>query len=345
MKYDIEIALPVNHTGKYARRILDFRYCGLQNIGNRKVRVVLLGSKAWPQILSGWPKGVDVEQVVYPFQHVVPKLCHYYLHNIGKEARWYAVVDDDSVTDIDGMVTKLDQACNHKEVPVIFATQRELIVNPACDHFNELGFLRNLGFTLPNCYHHHESVWAARSGIFRVLEHPQARYYITKRADAHIGYGDVFLGFASVIAGVSYFNCDWSSHQPLINEFSLFGGRYNHIHFISTDNNTIGPFLKLLEIKDDSDRDSPLWAEVVNKEYDFSRYEDRQHLARFKLEGNGLIAGSRHPNESYWRARNDKLYFLDHCGEPSTIFSRISDGNFAGNYLFGTCTHLLLEVR
>ena len=71
--YDFEIAMPVD-TGikKIGQRLEDFKRHGLHNIGDLKVRLVLLAAKGndLEQIKSGWSDRIDVSVVETPYTHV-----------------------------------------------------------------------------------------------------------------------------------------------------------------------------------------------------------------------------------------------------------------------------------
>jgi hypothetical protein len=73
----------------------------------------------------------------------------------------------------------------------------------------------------------------SHGAIKHVLSNQKAMGLLRQRAELRGGFGDTVFALAAALAKLYPINCPFVSHRPLINEFSLFGGRFKHIHMVS----------------------------------------------------------------------------------------------------------------
>jgi len=108
--YDLELLLPVHLTGHRRQRLDTFRQYGLLNLGTYRVRLVILsGTWDFSSHQDGWP----CQLLVLPGPDDDPAMKVYNFYATRDEAwaaaaRWFARVDDDSITDVGGLIQYLD---------------------------------------------------------------------------------------------------------------------------------------------------------------------------------------------------------------------------------------------
>jgi hypothetical protein len=234
--YEIEFAIPVVTSQKlYRRRLADFKKIGLLNIPkDKQIKVVLLATKGTPpRIAKGWPENCDV--VIQEYNNVfhVHKLCLYHLQMRTFDSKWYVMVDDDSVTNVQGLIESLSAYDHDSEVYLSTPYEYE---SPMLTM--ELKLLHRLGLLdmLDGYWNHDwESHYVSRMGMINIMKNPLNRNYIRKRSKVMDGYSDQFLNYAAKIAGITPIEAHFSSSQSEIDRFSLFGGNLDHIHYVSHD--------------------------------------------------------------------------------------------------------------
>ena len=242
MKYEVEFVIPVviGHP-RYGQRFRDFRRVGLLNIPDgKKVKVVLLAKKdtVGANMLSGWPKGCDVYVNEYESKSHIFKLCQYHLDINQFNSKWYAAVDDDSVTDVGGLLTVLSDY-DHKK-PLYFSTPYHHGDEKPMLELNllkKLGLLRKLKGNFDTDW---ESHYVSRAGLMKMLRNASVRKYIDERKKIDDGFSDLFLPYSAKLSGVpvkdaSFFSTPHAERK----KFTLMGGNMCHIHYISHDYNNI----------------------------------------------------------------------------------------------------------
>ena len=113
IKYDIQFIVPICLFQKYKKRFLYFKKNGLFNIENRKVLLTLLCETNDTELCcKDWDINIDVELIHCPHNQESAKVYYYFdkfqesrLH----EVRWVAKIDDDSLTDVNDLVSRLDE--------------------------------------------------------------------------------------------------------------------------------------------------------------------------------------------------------------------------------------------
>lgn len=241
-KYEMEFVVPVINTDFiYKQRLVDFKRIGLLNI-TKKIKVVLLikTGTAPDDIKEGWHENVDVVVNEYSNDFHAFKLCRYYLALKHFDSKWYVSVDDDSVTDVGGLLGVLSQY-NFKE-DIYISTPYTYREKPESIELKTLKKLRAIRYLKGNWDHDWESHFISRAALMKIVELPVNRTYIYRRSNVIDGFSDQFTAYAAKIAGVPIIPSNFSTPFDAIDRFSLFGGDLYHVHYVADDYDNIEAF-------------------------------------------------------------------------------------------------------
>lgn len=240
MKYDLGVIVPV--CGKFKERLEDFKKYGLVNLGEKKVLLnLLLSNEEVSGIESGWDKNIEINVVRSDCPNYISNIYRFYAHiNPEKiEYKWLLRVDDDSCTDINGLVSNLEEFYDWRESFYLATSPTEFraaldgeegtLYPEYCHLLNNYGRISRL---LKNEI---ESGVVSASALKRILTNESSSKLIKFRARLYGGYGDCVTAIAAAMAKVYPIECPFMSHLPLLDNFSLTGGVLNHIHMISRD--------------------------------------------------------------------------------------------------------------
>lgn len=251
--YDLEIIVPAEtNSPLILERFEDFKKWGFQNIGNTKIRLILLASfdNDPSCLIDGWPEGITAETIVTPYKHVSQRIYYYYSSLIKPNtAHWYMRVDEDSMTDIGGLMANING---------LFDPDREYHIN--CDTSNniesiEYNVLSNIGynwwFTHEETYpcHDYEVSITSNAAINRIFKNPDTYNYLNLRQEFAEGHGDHGLCYCARMSKIHNTEVEFMTREPFITKFSMFGGYLNHIHHIAKDQNPcIYNFLNTVDV-------------------------------------------------------------------------------------------------
>lgn len=343
--YDLEIVVLIHYSGRYARRLEGFKKLGFTNLSSFQVHVTLLGSpgdsSAKEAILTGWPVGLDVSLLECYSQEPLPKVTSYYLFidECTVRARWYLRVDDDSWTDISGLIGYADEKFG--DIPI------HLMTPPVHHdrHMHEL--LRELNLRIP-AVHEHESSITSRSAMRALLENEKARHFLQIAMDRYTHPGDLPLAWAMQICGVPGFVLDVSTKHFERSQMSICGGRMLHIHYVLWEDKF---FTEMLE--DFVDGTIEEWRvsdekEFAGKEVFFGRCVG-QLLNRFTLDADGTISGDHDRNEAHWRILANVLILGSFDHSTCTVFNRVLRNKgrewILGDFSAERTTHFIQKVE
>ncbi|MHA1948291.1 MAG: hypothetical protein ACW99G_03485 [Candidatus Thorarchaeota archaeon] len=338
--YDIEIMYPISVQGKYRRRFFDLKKLGLINVKDKKVLVKLLvGSEEVAYPKKGWEKNVDVEIVRSQHDWVASKIADYYAYLTHKDAdrcRWFAKFDDDSVTDVSALVDELDREYDY---------QRDyFVVTELCKdkHDVEVNLLNQMGYGhwfregAKPLLHEWEGNVISQQALLNMLDNEDSIKLLKNRIPIDHGVGDVMLAAAARIAKIYPSECNFMTKKPLLHNFTLFGGHYSHIHYISQD---ICPskmdHLKVMmerqkqELPDDFEK-------FCNRDYAFCKNEDHI-LGIVNMLPSGAMGKYKNFNESFWELKGKEIHFLTEDFKVSSIFYIDEEkgyGKIEGKYMF-----------
>lgn len=337
--FDLDVVMPV--CNKFMRRVEDFKRYGLLNPKGRSVRVNLIVSGEKVEGLEhGWRGDFAVRVVENQSPEYVANLYRFYLSvdPAKPECRWLIRLDDDSATDIDGLVGNLDRFYGSEGafyLGDLHPLQNAL--NGFEGHLypqyrSLLGAYEPFGTLLRTEV---ECGVMSAGAIRRVLANEDSRRLIEKRASLEGGYGDCVVALASTIAGVWPIDCPFITHQPLLHEFSMLGGFRNHVHMISRADvaenfmyrSSVETFTLLTKVADDSPTE--LERRMFGRRLLFESGDsirivhfDQGYTARIKLDH----------KKFNWYADGDEIVVLD-AGSVLIRFSYEADGRFAGDGL------------
>jgi len=235
--FDLDIIMPV--CDKFSHRLDDFRRYGLVNCRDRSVRINLISSgERLKGVEEGWPPGVTARLIYNESREYVANLYRFYLSvdPDKPEAKWLVRLDDDSCTDVDGLVSNLDlfYGCDNPFYLGDLHPFQEALNGyeggPYPKYSRMLGDHERIA---PLIRIEIECGIMSRGAMPKVLGNERSRALIEKRTSLEGGYGDCVVGLACALVGVYPTDCPFITHQPLVHEFSLFGGPRNHIHMVS----------------------------------------------------------------------------------------------------------------
>jgi hypothetical protein len=236
--FDLDVIVPV--CGKFLQRIEDFKRYGLVNRRDRSVRVNLIVSGEKIEGLdSGWDSGFDIRVFENASKEYVANIYGHYLSidTSSVDFRWLIRLDDDSSTDVDGLVSNLDLFYDHEKAFHLGDINdfRDALSGQEGEIFNEYkSLMGDHEGIAPFLKNEIECGVMSKGAVERILSPGCAsRLLVEKRASLAGGYGDCVMALASAMSKVYPIACPFITHRPLIHEFSLLGGVRNHIHQVS----------------------------------------------------------------------------------------------------------------
>lgn len=302
---DLEVILPVSAKGKYEQRLQDFQKYGLVNTSAKNTLVTLLvGPEKFPNNwLAGWPDGVEARIHPGPYHHPSSKIYEY-VPNLS-DARWYLKIDDDSFTDIGGLLELLDLDYPSGRHYISCGTSYTL-------HDPEISVLRKMGFGRwthhPHSFaHEQEASLVSKEAMEAILTNKIAMEFMEHRAKIEKGYTDISLAAAAKMCGVHATDAWFMTNQPNLKNFSLFGGHLQHIHWISRDKH---PYL--LELITNKIEGRTLDSPLAGCQYTFSKNGIKCDCF---LRPDGCIDSGH--EETVWRHDDKGLHFFQRHGHLS----------------------------
>lgn len=244
--YDLEILVPVElNDENIARRFKDFRRYGFINTAGPSVKLYFAASHdnnpdSLKNLCEGWPDNFDVEYFITPYKHVSQRIMFYYTKVMQPDrARWYVRMDEDTRTDIAGLVKEIDKWFDHeKEHYVVSEVSKEvqdyeyrILKMMGYDWFDEI-----VGYDISSApIHEIEISVTSNVAIKKILSSECCQNFLKAREAFAEGCGDHALAFAARMEKIYPISVPFMTRNPRAIEFSLYGGRYYHIHDISRD--------------------------------------------------------------------------------------------------------------
>ena len=121
--YDLTVILPVCTRGHFLERLRAFRTTGLLRTTSTRLQLLMLTDEQLPDDLAdpqAWM--YDVKVFRYSDRRVNHKVCQFFADeapSLVGNSRWYLRLDDDSVTDVQGMMEILNRECEETD-PLYF---------------------------------------------------------------------------------------------------------------------------------------------------------------------------------------------------------------------------------
>lgn len=233
MKYDLEIVVPM--TSKYPGRLDDFKKYGIFNVGEKAVLVTpIISGENSDKFKKGWAENLDVQPVKFESEDYASNVHKHFLDKETK-ARWVMRLDDDSCTDVDGLVNDLDRFYDSNQKFYLGASLSEigLCAMNGAEAIHRKIYRDFFGEMYLKIRHEIECCVVSATGLRHILSDIDARKFMQKRSEALGGNVDVALAFASSISKLWPVDLPFATHLPEVSRFSTFGGYMKHIHMVS----------------------------------------------------------------------------------------------------------------
>lgn len=300
MKYDLEIVVPVS--SKYEDRIEDFKKYGVFSSEKHKVLVTpIMSGEKIRGIEEGWRPGVVVKSAHYENQDFISNIYRYFLDR-EPESRWIMKLDDDSCTDVGGLLSNLDRFYSSDE-KIYLATSLVRFVGGKEFELRKL-YEKFLGRSFVHFSHELEMSIISSPGLRLIRSSSESSGFLEERCKMAGGATDIALAYAAILAKVHPTDLPFATHLPLLNELSLFGGYLNHIHMVSRsksgenfhDNDRCGDLQYEALVRAVDGKMTEIERSIAGKmflmdgEHElalYAFYEDR--TARIKFDGNRYI--------------------------------------------------------
>jgi hypothetical protein len=315
MEYDLEMIVPV--CKKYEQRIHDFKKFGIMNVGENKIflNLIVSNDEKIDDIEVGWPENVDVKVCVMASSNYVGNVFKFIseIYPQDLRSRWIARLDDDSSTDIGGLIKNLDEFYDHnKDFYLASACFDDILMSPEIqilDQYEiEMGAHRKILF---NLRHEIECCVLSATAVKTIFSNKMSVELLKKRSCVDGGVTDVALALAAAMAKVYPIECPFLSHLPHVSEFSIANGMLNHIHMVSRDSaadnfeRTGIPFLFLERLIHGANE---VEKSMENLKF-FSEKDDRVELIH--LQSNHIFKVKFEKINMIWIEHENKILVLD----------------------------------
>lgn len=294
---------------KYIKAFENFLKYGLLNIGNKKIILnVLIAEKDYDTFIKHkFP--CDFKIFTFKNDIISEKIYNFYKDNanyITEFTRWHIQVDDDSSTDVDGLVTKLDQIYD-PSIPVhmicgalhdLNSTVKDLLIKY---NFPIQELSQPLKLTPNHWTHEWEFSIQSNSFFKRILSASSFNDILGTLSKIEI-FSDHGLSLLALLNKIPIIACRFAHYSNILENFSLNGGRYYHIHYLNDSN-----YENILNL-------NFILENIVDKHVMFYGFDEHRGYAHycsdFKLNRDNTIE-SCHENEKFWSASENFLHIRD----------------------------------
>jgi hypothetical protein len=328
-EYDLEVVTLSALRKPYGERLAKFTRLGLISKGVITIHLTLLLNpedtiEGAIKLMNDVRSDIDVDIFIPDKKDHIFKHNAYLLKQLDNSfvsARWYIRQDDDSITDCDALVKKLDELYGNSSV--------YLISNPiGLEHTgDEIHICRDMGYV--PCMHEYEAGIFSKGTFRQMRKKPDAITFL-QRTLYVAGAGDRTWVLASHIAGISPTVINFISKDNLHDRLSSFGGDICHIHYVNWNNDLMVCMLEANQfgsIRKITFNDVKI---LKNRQIFFGKGAGAI-LNTLALKSDGTIGGKHHDNESLWEF--DKVLIIkDKNGVPTSRFDSVLSG--PGGFVF-----------
>jgi hypothetical protein len=241
--YDLEIMIPAElNNPTLSQRFKDYKKYGLLNTANVQIKLIFAASHnnkivQLDELCSGWPENIHAEYLLTPYTQVAQRIHYYYTDYMQPNtADWYIRMDEDSMTDICGLMENLYEMFDPEMLFYITGELRREKSFPEGPILENMGYGRMYKFDLDSFPpHEHEASIVSRKAIERILNNQDSMTLLNIRKEISDGPGDHGLCLAAQLAKVYPYSVGFMTCEPKLHYFSNYGGFINHIHHISRD--------------------------------------------------------------------------------------------------------------
>lgn len=318
MKYDLEVLVPVS--SRSIARLNYFKEFGLANIKDRKVLLnIILSDDDIPEIEKGWNKNIDVNVVRSDNKCHVANLYKFYVDiDLDKSSsRWFIRIDDDSCTDVDGLVSNLDLYYDYK-TPFYLGNLNPFSLALGGEGWvfqkykNLLEEYEKIAGSLKNEV---ECGVLSNAALIKILSNERSRKLLECRSQQEGGFGDCVVALASAMAKIYPIDCPFITYRPLVHEFSILGGIYNHIHMISPEEDgenfadRVSPLALKLLMKSISKKPTELESKIMGFRF---LHETDSVLQMFEFKDNYSLSIKFERDPRGWYEEEGKILIINY---------------------------------
>jgi hypothetical protein len=227
-KYDLEFIIPVCFKPKYLERFRYFAKKGISNIENHKILInFLVGQEQMPDDFYSFADNVEVRIIKSELNHETSKLYDfYYNYKNFDQSKWIVKMDDDSFTNVDGLIRQLEIVSPNKEYYFV-GQQTTGSMKVTIDILAKHNLLRKLHD------HEHEVEIAVISNEAYKNTIENYRDILKERSKIEAGYTDQLFCLLAKTLGIFPIKMRFLTASPMVNGF--IREEFAHIHGISYD--------------------------------------------------------------------------------------------------------------
>lgn len=241
-----------------------------------------------------------------------------WLERVTLNARWNLRVDVDSTTDVDRILTYVDERFG--DYPV------HLMASPT-DHGDAslAEYLADQGEPIATRHEQSASLTSSRA-LDILFSNERAMSALRTLGERFRGTGDQCLAMAMHLCGIPAIVCPVMTTDFARTRLSIVGGDFHHIHHVNWEDRE---FVTMLDaFISGSKRASTLedCQSVIDRPLLFGRCID-QPLCELILNTDGSVSGSQHPNEHSWSFFDTGLVISAASGLVKSVFNIVLEHN------------------
>ena len=310
MKYDLMITCMFSLSQeKYIKALENFLKYGLLNINNRKIILnILIAEKDYDNFIK-YHIPYNFKIFTFKDDNVSEKIYNFYKNNsdyISESTRWHIQVDDDSSTDIDGLITKLDEIYD-PSIPIhMISGALNDLNNTVKSLLNKYNFpieeSNGLFKFTPNHWKHEWEFSVQSNSFFKRIKDSTSFHDILDTLSKAKMFSDHGLSLLALLNKIPIVTCRFAHYANILENFSLNGGRYYHIHYLKDIN-----YKNILNL-------NFILENIVEKHMIFYGFNEHSgytlYCSNFKLNKDNTV-DSCNENEKFWSVHEDLLYIRD----------------------------------
>lgn len=314
--YDAEFHVMCSEKENFKFRIENFLKHGLCNFNNSKTKFVLLlqdnhSSKLEEEVKNYENDNLQIEVMRFKQDDPSYKKFTYLTETVPErldQARWFIGIDEDTITDVDGLIRLLDEDYDWEEKFYV-STAPMNNVQPMEYDIALLFGKEHWYCPTGGPYHEWEICCLSQKAMKAILENSNSNKVLNMRKKISKGWGDHCMGLAAKFAKIYPTGSNFISGTHMIAEHTVLGGWVVHCHHIYrlAGTNHILPILKTRQNGSFSNKKI-----FLTEIFDDGRNEDKGF---YLLEKKGVITGPpNHRPLGVWDNKEGLLnlhFFLD----------------------------------
>lgn len=363
-KYDLEVLIPVSGKGIFGGRLFHFKNYGLLNCGGIKIKLVALtGTEQIPDMKDGWNENINVTSIQHFNDHPASKIYNFFAEQDPKElnADWYMRIDDDSITNIEGLMTslaKFDSSKSH-----YFATYLHFLWDGIIERkiLADLKYPQNI---IEDIRHEHECCVVSHASMKKILSNKKSKKIFELRGSYPIEVCDRCFGCGAHVAGERPVDVPWLDRKAKVCKLSCFGGDIHHVHEVSYDKNEasynfvreklktydLPPHMKYKVIQQ-----SGLRGMGYTEPFEIGTLNLKSNELKFNKEYNARMTATPSAERmsainswlSNWMYNKElkEIMLVDECGIPLGQFTKTNQGEWLGTLWEGFNVYKLIGIE